>query len=302
MDLMPLRDVMSLDEAEFERRLAHDYRRQFAACDALLDFLSAAPRIRAWTTDLPAFVIGATFARSLKTFRASLILTRKGYAEQSSMLNRSLFEDMVVAYWICERGEEAVERLNAHHELVVETYRQAVAEHSENRDPVDVSPLDMERVRELEKLFGSRHAPWYGVKGGLRATIKEIQHHWKTEDERLLLWRMFALAHRYNTLLLHHSANALNQTIARTEEGAVAYSVGPSDLNVGGALMSAYYPVSRLALLVHSADERSAPLGELVARDLAAFVDLEPDDLSGVARNDPCPCGSGRKFKHCHGA
>jgi preprotein translocase subunit SecA len=21
----------------------------------------------------------------------------------------------------------------------------------------------------------------------------------------------------------------------------------------------------------------------------------------GVGRNDPCPCGSGRKFKHCHG-
>ncbi len=21
-----------------------------------------------------------------------------------------------------------------------------------------------------------------------------------------------------------------------------------------------------------------------------------------VGRNDPCPCGSGRKFKHCHGA
>jgi len=20
-----------------------------------------------------------------------------------------------------------------------------------------------------------------------------------------------------------------------------------------------------------------------------------------VGRNDPCPCGSGRKFKHCHG-
>lgn len=22
---------------------------------------------------------------------------------------------------------------------------------------------------------------------------------------------------------------------------------------------------------------------------------------SGVGRNDPCPCGSGKKFKHCHG-
>jgi preprotein translocase subunit SecA len=21
-----------------------------------------------------------------------------------------------------------------------------------------------------------------------------------------------------------------------------------------------------------------------------------------VGRNEPCPCGSGRKFKHCHGA
>jgi len=21
-----------------------------------------------------------------------------------------------------------------------------------------------------------------------------------------------------------------------------------------------------------------------------------------VGRNDPCPCGSGKKYKHCHGA
>lgn len=25
-------------------------------------------------------------------------------------------------------------------------------------------------------------------------------------------------------------------------------------------------------------------------------------DLGGVGRNDPCPCGSGLKFKRCHGA
>ena len=23
--------------------------------------------------------------------------------------------------------------------------------------------------------------------------------------------------------------------------------------------------------------------------------------FAGVQRNDPCPCGSGRKFKQCHG-
>jgi preprotein translocase subunit SecA len=25
-------------------------------------------------------------------------------------------------------------------------------------------------------------------------------------------------------------------------------------------------------------------------------------DWSSVGRNDPCPCGSGKKFKKCHGA
>jgi preprotein translocase subunit SecA len=26
-----------------------------------------------------------------------------------------------------------------------------------------------------------------------------------------------------------------------------------------------------------------------------------PVDWSNVGRNDPCPCGSGKKFKKCHG-
>jgi preprotein translocase subunit SecA len=27
----------------------------------------------------------------------------------------------------------------------------------------------------------------------------------------------------------------------------------------------------------------------------------DADPYVGVGRNDPCPCGSGKKFKHCHG-
>jgi len=27
-----------------------------------------------------------------------------------------------------------------------------------------------------------------------------------------------------------------------------------------------------------------------------------PNPYVGVGRNDPCPCGSGKKFKKCHGA
>src|SRR4051812_4616118 len=36
--------------------------------------------------------------------------------------------------------------------------------------------------------------------------------------------------------------------------------------------------------------------------DIAAAQNAGPVDWSNVGRNDPCPCGSGKKFKKCHGA
>jgi len=33
-----------------------------------------------------------------------------------------------------------------------------------------------------------------------------------------------------------------------------------------------------------------------------AAADVSDIDFSNVSRNDDCPCGSGKKFKHCHGA
>ena len=38
---------------------------------------------------------------------------------------------------------------------------------------------------------------------------------------------------------------------------------------------------------------------ERVARD--GFNESDPTTWGNPARNDPCPCGSGEKFKHCHG-
>ena len=34
---------------------------------------------------------------------------------------------------------------------------------------------------------------------------------------------------------------------------------------------------------------------------LAGFVETDPKTWGNPARNDSCPCGSGKKFKHCHG-
>lgn len=40
---------------------------------------------------------------------------------------------------------------------------------------------------------------------------------------------------------------------------------------------------------------------DMMGGPVAASPELTDADFAGVSRNSPCPCGSGDKFKHCHG-
>ena len=44
-----------------------------------------------------------------------------------------------------------------------------------------------------------------------------------------------------------------------------------------------------------------ANAGEAGQGKAKTYVKAESDPYAGVGRNDPCPCGSGKKFKNCHG-
>ncbi len=44
----------------------------------------------------------------------------------------------------------------------------------------------------------------------------------------------------------------------------------------------------------------AAPVAEAATR-LAGFDEADPNTWGNPGRNDACPCGSGEKFKHCHG-
>jgi preprotein translocase subunit SecA len=46
--------------------------------------------------------------------------------------------------------------------------------------------------------------------------------------------------------------------------------------------------------------ENDALGDDVASRD--GLPPVDPKLLAGVSRNAPCPCGSGKKFKHCHGA
>jgi preprotein translocase subunit SecA len=45
----------------------------------------------------------------------------------------------------------------------------------------------------------------------------------------------------------------------------------------------------------------AAAAGSPLAGTMAARNPQDPQSWGKVGRNEPCPCGSGKKFKHCHG-
>jgi len=62
--------------------------------------------------------------------------------------------------------------------------------------------------------------------------------------------------------------------------------------------------VDQEAQLQQQADVAEAEAkGEPVASDGAVpgFVEDDPSTWGNPGRNEKCPCGSGKKFKHCHG-
>lgn len=53
---------------------------------------------------------------------------------------------------------------------------------------------------------------------------------------------------------------------------------------------------SRPAQMTYTAPNES---GE--AEQVDTLTEREDDPYAGIGRNEPCPCGSGKKFKNCHG-
>ena len=41
--------------------------------------------------------------------------------------------------------------------------------------------------------------------------------------------------------------------------------------------------------------------GGAVSTRAPGFDEADPATWGNPSRNDPCPCGSGKKYKHCHG-
>lgn len=55
------------------------------------------------------------------------------------------------------------------------------------------------------------------------------------------------------------------------------------------------------AQMQEAAREASAEASQSPEPEVAGFDENDSSTWGNPGRNDPCPCGSGKKFKHCHG-
>lgn len=231
-------------------------------------------------------LLWATVVRAIKTFSAVLVLCDKGFGEQAAMLCRSLFEDFAVSRWIAAHPNEVRQRFLEHGEQSRVQHAEKLIEHDLGRLAMSPPLTDAQR-----RDTGRAHRHWTQrtVHQLLRESEKGLD-----EVERKKMWRMHDLSHRINNLLLHHTPLSLDQ-IAYGE----TLTIRRSERNVDDSLQSAYYSLSRLALVVLSDPARGEVL-EAIREDEPIFSPL-PERPRGIGRNDPCPCGSGRKYKQCHG-
>ena len=280
---------------------------QLAACEELLDHvlgLLSPWRGRALEKSTDG-LLAALFARTTNTFWSAVELGRSGFGEQAAMLNRSLFEDMVDLHWIVDNPDIAIERYDQHNNHASMLLADALRKHPRFFPADELPAFNPDDRRELDKLFGP-----YGQRSwtceSLHDRVTSIEHHWGDREEDLEHLRFFRdIVHRENNQLLHVSAHSLNQVVRRTgpSEGGLALKLGPGGEYLDRAFFAAFwiYGQSVALILEEFAFADAEEFGELFSDLMTRFYVLPDDEIRSVGRNDPCPCGSGEKFKRCHG-
>lgn len=224
---------------EFDGDVVEAFRPPFEACEALLRF-GVENRPSGPLTDDPAGkLIFRTYVRSSKTYQASFLLAGRGYGVHAGMLNRSLFEDMLVVHWIKKNPREGPEKYERHRRHVIEQMREALTKHGAGVEMAHLPALSDADREAYAKEFGYRS--WTGLT--TYELTREVEDEWpEGKFGRDLLWWIYDIAQRFNNLILHHSAMGLGLTAEVDEaEGTTRLDVGPSTAHVQGALLTAFY-------------------------------------------------------------
>lgn len=255
------------------------------------------------SNDTPDRIVMAILARSMKTYLAVLHLCEGGFGEQAAMLNRALFEDLADAAWATTHPEVARRNFAEQAELeqlhTYEVVARKYPRHAATTPPL--SKEQHEKLKWLRKRYGE-HADHSWTRRSVYRRLKESQDLWD-EGDRESIWIWYDVIHRRHNAYLHTSPITLDATFVGVQDGDVAtFKAGPTDTGIKEALYAAAWIIT-ITTTVALRHFEATTTDEFTAFSRQAIRTIQPlteDQLMGVGRNDPCPCGSGHKYKRCH--
>ncbi len=136
----------------------------------------------------------------------------------------------------------------------------------------------------------------------LHELVKAVEDEWSQPE---ILHGFFAIAHAANNETQHTSARSLLSGIVEETHTNFRLDSGPSLYGVEQALHGALWSFGHLlrAVGTYFEVEGYEDVESTRMRCEAAFLPLDALNVEqNPGRNDPCPCGSGKKFKKCHGS
>jgi hypothetical protein len=280
------------------------YPRQVEACEEFLDYAVEMVEADSWRGRpvrghvLTDRLVAAEGARGLKTYRGSLDAALGGYGPQAAMLNRSQFEAMVGCWWMYKNPELAAERFQQHQAHQRGLWSRRLAAVGEER--IEGVPSEEEQ-RKLDKIFGPwGDKLWCGMP--LHKLVAAVEDEW---DQPEILHGFFAIAHAANNETQHSSERSLSSGIVEETKANFRLDSGPSLFGVQVALHGALWAFGHLLRAVATYFEVDGydEIETTRTRCESAFLPLDALNVEqDPGCNDPCPCGSGKKFKRCHGA
>jgi hypothetical protein len=231
------------------------FEASFEACEALQDFAKAH---RPGPVQHEArLIVAGTIARSDVTFKCIVKLCRMGYGEQASMLNRTLFEDMISAHWATLFPKRAARLLMRHDDWVRVRLARLRDKHNIAYDLTSPLPTwTSGRKKRLRKLF--RRGSWTGR--SLPQMVKQVKKLWPAPGAERLE-RMHDLWHQGHNILMHYSARSLQLRVQQNPDGSYVFDTRPSETFVATALGFAFWTYANtvsLGLTGEDANELNA--------------------------------------------
>jgi preprotein translocase subunit SecA len=232
-------------------------------------------------------------------------IPKKAYAEQWNVkdLNEATKEailmDIPFDKWAAEEGIAEEEMLARLKKAGVDAFEQLSdgledAEMLRAQKQILLQVIDKNWREHLQQLDSLKSV--IGMRAyGQRDPLNEYKSEAFTLFDKLLTSLREDVTKAMMTLLLN--VQMQRQQRAQMEQEAASQTIidnaAQALKNSPQAARSARSPMDMVGAAPAGSPNDPAPqTGEL---------ELTQEQLAGVSRNSPCPCGSGRKFKHCHG-